>query len=181
MTPTETLKHEHHVILMVLKAAARELSFIDERESVHGATVEQMVDFFRHFADECHHAKEEQHLFPAMVRRGVAQENGPIGVMLHEHELGRGFVRQIAESVSAAAAGDSQAREQLRSALDSYITLLRQHIDKENKVLFPLADSVLTADDQKQLQEAFDRVEAEEIGEGVHEKYHQLAHDLAES
>jgi hemerythrin-like domain-containing protein len=181
MTPTKTLKHEHHVILMVLKAIEREADFMDEQKAVHADKLRQMVEFSRGFTDDCHHAKEEQHLFPKMVERGVEQEQGPIGVMLHEHELGRGFVRQIDETVGPAAQGYAQAFEELKGALRSYITLLRQHIDKENKMLFPLADSVLTADDQEQLREAFERVEAEEIGEGVHEKYHQLAHDLADS
>jgi hemerythrin-like domain-containing protein len=57
---------------------------------------------------------------------------------------------------------------------------LRQHIDKENNVLYPMGNRVLTEDDQRQLSEAFERVEAEEMGPGVHEKYHQLAHELAE-
>jgi len=60
------------------------------------------------------------------------------------------------------------------------VALLRAHIDKEDNVLFPMADQLLTAADQKELTEAFEKVEAEEIGEGVHDKYHQLAHELAE-
>lgn len=181
MTPSETLKHEHRVILMVLDAAEREAGLMDEQGSVRADRVEQMVDFFRNFADYCHHAKEEQYLFPRMVERGVPQQHGPIGVMLHEHDLGRGFVRQVADSVGATAQGDAQQFDALRAALRSYVDLLRQHIFKEDNVLFPMADSVLTDDDQQHLREAFDRVETEEIGEGVHEKYHRLAHDLAES
>jgi hypothetical protein len=38
---------------------------------------------------------------------------------------------------------------------------------------------LFTAEDRRALAEAFDRVEAEEMGAGVHEKYHQLAHELA--
>lgn len=57
--------------------------------------------------------------------------------------------------------------------------LLRNHIYKEDNVLFPMADRVLAADEQTSLEGLFEKVEAEEIGEGVHERYHQLAHELA--
>jgi hemerythrin-like domain-containing protein len=58
---------------------------------------------------------------------------------------------------------------------------LRAHIDKEDNVLYPMADRLFTPEDQRALTKAFEKVEAEEIGEGVHEKYHQLAHDLVKS
>jgi hemerythrin-like domain-containing protein len=46
-------------------------------------------------------------------------------------------------------------------------------------VLFPMADRVLSREDQEELARAFDNVEAEEMGEGVHERYHRLAHRLS--
>ena len=50
--------------------------------------------------------------------------------------------------------------------------------DKENNILFAIADRVLTPEDQDELSAAFEAIEAEEIGEGVHEQYHQFAHEL---
>lgn len=58
MRPTETLKREHQVILMVLDAAEREVQWSREAGQVHADDVDKMADFFRHFADRCHHAKE---------------------------------------------------------------------------------------------------------------------------
>jgi hypothetical protein len=43
-----------------------------------------------------------------------------------------------------------------------------------------MADRLLTPKERRDMVKAFDLVEAEEISEGVHEKYHQLAHELAE-
>ncbi len=63
--------------------------------------------------------------------------------------------------------------------LAAYAELLRQHIDKENNVLYEIADHVLTVRDQAELEQAFEKVESQEMGEGTHEKYHQLAHELA--
>lgn len=49
----------------------------------------------------------------------------------------------------------------------------------EDNILYPMADGILTFADQAELAAAFDRVEAEDMGEGTHERYHQLAHEWA--
>jgi hemerythrin-like domain-containing protein len=65
--------------------------------------------------------------------------------------------------------------------LGLYAQLLRLHINKENTVLFPLADRLLGELDKKRLTAEFERVEEEETDAGVHERYHAMAHVLAES
>jgi hemerythrin-like domain-containing protein len=106
---------------------------------------------------------------------------GAIAVMLLEHDEGRRRVRAVAEALPQAREGDAAAIASVRDNLSAYVRLLRAHIDKEDNVLYPMADRLFTPEDQQALTEAFEKVEAEEIGEGVHEKYHQLAHDLAKS
>jgi len=140
-----------------------------------------MVDFFRNFTDRCHHAKEEKLLFPMLEQRGVGKTGGPIGVMLHEHEAGRAHVRAIAEAAAKISSGDTSARAALAEALDAYAELLAAHINKEDNVLFVMADRALTDDDKIELAAAFEKVEAEEMGAGTHERYHAFAHEVAGS
>ena len=90
------------------------------------------------------------------------------------------MMKAIAEGLPQAKAGDSVAIATVALNLRAYIGLLHDHIDKENNMIFPLAEGLFTPEDQRELLEAFEKVEAEEIGEGVHEKYHQLAHELAQ-
>lgn len=180
MTPTEILKHEHQIVLLVLKGADREGTGARKNGKCDAATIEKMVDFFKMFVDRCHHAKEEQHLFPALEKHGVPKEAGPIGVMLSEHEKGRGHVRAIAAALPGVKSGRPNAAAEVGEQLLAYAALLRSHIDKEDNVLFPMADRLLSPRERRDMVKAFDLVEAEEIGEGVHEKYHQLAHELAE-
>ena len=122
------------------------------------------VAFFRDFADRCHHGKEEAHLFPALEAKGFPRQGGPTGVMLHEHEQGRAHVRGMAEDIDAAAAGDAAALRQFIEHAEGYISLLREHIYKEDHVLFQLADRTLSEADQQALSAAFGQVEAEEMG-----------------
>ena len=106
-------------------------------------------------------------------------EAGPIAAMLYEHDLGRTYVAAAANALEGAGRGEAGAMEALRENLGGYIALLRAHIDKEDRFLYPMADRLLAAEDQEWLEREFARVEREETGAGVHEKYHRLAEELA--
>lgn len=179
MTPTDELKHEHQIILIALDAMEREMQRIQAGGPVPEERIGQMIGFVQNFADRCHHAKEETLLFTRMQERGMPANGGPIGVMLQEHDDGRRLVRTAAQALPGAGAGDADARATLAANLLAYVRMLRLHIDKEDHVLYPMADKILTAADQSELAAAFERVEAEEMGEGTHERYHQLAHEWA--
>jgi hemerythrin-like domain-containing protein len=178
-SPTDELKHEHTLVLMVVEAMEREVAFIETTGRVHADRVEQMVDFSRNFTDGCHHAKEERLLFPILEERdrGAA---GQVSVLLSEHDAGREAVRTIADNLPRAGM-DAEARAAVAESLKLYAFLLRLHINKEDTVLFPLADELLSDQEAELLAEDFERVEVEETGAGVHERYHRLAHELADA
>ncbi|HLA85663.1 MAG TPA: hemerythrin domain-containing protein [Thermoguttaceae bacterium] len=180
MNPTEILSDEHRVIEQVLQCLARIAQQAESQRKLDGEAAEKAVVFFRHFADECHHGKEEAHLFPAMEAKGFPRACGPTGVMIAEHELGRCHVRAMKENIGPAAQGDRAALEAFVEHARAYGDLLSNHIQKEDHCLFPMADQAFTEEDQRKLLLAFQRVETEEIGAGVHEKYLALADELAD-
>lgn len=179
MTPTEILKHEHKIILLVLDAAEQAVVSIKVGGEVKVTEIERMLEFFINFADRCHHAKEEKLFFAKMQERGMSSNIGPLAVMLKEHEVGRDKLRVVASALAQAGQGDIAANVVIMENLTDYIGMLRAHIEKEDCILYPVGDRMFTEEDQKYLSEAFDKVEKEEMGEGVHEKYHKLAHDLS--
>ena len=178
MNPTDILEHEHKIVLAVIDGAEREARNIQATGAVDTDKVAKIADFLRTFVDKCHHSKEERRLFPRLQERGMPGDAGPIAVMLHEHTMGRNEVAAIADALGKFAGGDAGAAAPLAEHLLAYGRLLRDHIDKENNILFAIADQILTPADQEELTAAFEAIEAEEIGEGVHEQYHQFAHDL---
>ena len=179
MKPLEILKHEHKVILLVVEAAECEAQSIKKAGKVNAERIAKMVDFIRNFADKCHHAKEENQLFVIMEQHSFSMQTGPIAVMLSEHDKGRQMAKTISDSLSSAADGDKDAIRVIADNLRDYARLLRLHIEKEDNILYAMADSVLTDEEQKMLSEAFEKIENDEIGKGVHEKYHTLAHELS--
>ena len=171
MRPTDDLKNEHEAVLVMLSILAKVAERLERKAVVPQEHFGQMLDFLRGFVDKCHHGKEETALFPAMEGAGVPGDGGPIGVMLAEHEAGRGLVRQM-----AASAGKDE-RAFVRATRD-YIGLLTQHIAKENGVLFPMADKVLSAETQVRLDHEFEEIEEKVVGAGKHEQYHAMLHAL---
>ena len=178
-TPTEQLRDDHDMVLAVVGAMEREVASIARSRRVNTERVVQMVDFTKDFTDGCHHAKEERLLFPLLERRNAAA-GGPVSVMLSEHEAGRQATRAIDQALPEAGENET-ARAAVAENLALYANLLRLHINKENTVLFPLADRILSVDDQKRLTEEFARVDHEDAGEGGRERYHEMAHQLAQA
>ena len=181
MKPTETLKHEHQIVLAVLTGAEREAQNIQATGEVDAEKMGQILHFFRVFVDKCHHSKEEKLLFPRLQQRGMSGEVGPISIMLREHVEGREEVVAISDALERHKSGDASAAADIAYHLLAYAELLHDHITKEDNVLFHFADDMLTDDDQKELAEAFDELEAREIGEGVHEALHEFAHAIVKN
>ncbi len=178
MKATEDLIHEHNAVLVALKILEKVTAAIAAQNEEAPAHLEQLVDFFKGFVDKCHHAKEEDVLFPELERRGVKREGGPVGVMLAEHEVGRGHVRALVDSLERLRGGDAGAAASIADHARAYSDMLQAHISKENNVLFPMADRVVPADVATRLAEQFDVIERDRVGEGKHEAYHAMLHAL---
>jgi hemerythrin-like domain-containing protein len=177
-TPTQILVAEHELILQALEALEARLDRMgDEPTPADREFFEKVVEFLRGFADKCHHGKEEDLLFTKMAARGFPTQGGPIAVMLSEHQAGRAFIRGIAEG-AAGIGSDPRAGDTIRRNGRGYLELLRNHIAKENQVLFPMADRTLSPEDQHELAHAFGRFEAQETGAGVHERMLGLLQEL---
>jgi len=177
-SPTSILKEEHRVIermLTILNVACEKL---ERGEEVSLDVFKKAIDFIRVFADSCHHGKEEETLFPIVEQRGLPREGGPTGVMRMEHERGRNFVKALAEAVERYEQGDEDAKAAIIENARGYTQLLAQHIPKEDDILYPLADKVLSHQDQKELLERFEKIERERIGEGKHVEYIRLVEKL---
>jgi len=173
--PTEVLSDEHRVIERVLGAVEKLLAAPPVPSLSHW---KKALDFISNFADQCHHLKEEKLLFPAMEAHGIPQEGGPIGVMLMEHEEGRSHVRAMRAAVEGLERGETSGVESLLSHARGYVRLLKEHIQKEDEILFRIADDCIPSGEQTALLKSFEEHESSEMGAGVHEKYLAIAQEL---
>jgi hemerythrin-like domain-containing protein len=175
--PAEILEQEHRVIEMVVAAASGIADTIEGGQTVGAAALHDVVDFMRNFADKCHHGKEEELLFPALMDKGVLPSGCPLGVLLADHKKGRATVGRLADAIDGYAAGDADAKVTVVESLRAIVDLYPGHIWKEDYLLFPMTNKILSNDEREALLPKFDAVEAE-MGEDSHEKYHGIAHRL---
>ena len=172
---TQDLRNEHDAILFVLQILDKMLQSKEQSKETMLQYYGELVYFLQIFADKCHHGKEELYLFQEMVRQGIASEGGPIGVMLEEHTRGREYIAHMSHALS------EKDLMTFHGAAVKYRDLLRQHIDKENGILFRMADRIIEDKDQDALFEQFEQYEESVIGHGVHEKLHAMIDVWAEA
>jgi hemerythrin-like domain-containing protein len=178
MKATDILMAEHRIIERVITSVEIGAANLEAGKAVRPGFFEDAAEFIKGFADGCHHVKEEGVLFKKMGDHGVPELGGPIGMMLYEHEQGRKFTRGMREAAQKLAAGDQNARLAVIQNARGYAVLLRQHIRKEDNILFPMANQVIPSGEYDTVSDGFERVEHEETGEGVHEKYLGIADRL---
>jgi len=154
-TATKNLENDHVYILRLIDVM-EQMVLVVSTEMKH---IEMVVSLIKNYADGFHHAKEENLLFPLLVKKGFSNEQGPVPVMLHDHEQGRKYVRGMMEEIANFKNGDVSALTELYEYMQGYIDLLRAHIDKENNVLFRMADRALSTEEQQALLSEFAALE----------------------
>lgn len=167
------LTNDHDAILSALDVFSK---ILDQLKNVNEANPEELLDFLdflMEFADKCHHGKEEGFLFPAMIASGVPDRGGPIGVMMSEHIQGRGYIHTMLEALE-----EPEDYSRFEKAGRAYVDLLRVHIQKENNILFPMADKVIVPEALESIYHAFREHEVKVIGHGRHEELHAMLNDL---
>ncbi|NNN17149.1 MAG: hypothetical protein HKL79_02130 [Thermoplasmata archaeon] len=163
--PIAVLMEEHQGFLRRLEEVRTDL----QRLSGEGrgaravaASMSTFADFLAKDVDGFHGRKEEEGLFPILVRH-IGSEGGPVGVMLEEHGLLRRHQKTIARNVPKLET-DLEAVEAWTAvsvATDAVDRLLADHIEKEDRVLFPMARAVLTPAEMSEVAEICEAIEVQ--------------------
>jgi hemerythrin-like domain-containing protein len=179
-SPTQLLEDEHLVIAKVVGAAPVLADRLEAGQAVDADTLQEVVEFMRLFADRCHHGKEEELLFPLLVKKGVPTEGCPIGALTMEHVKGRMLVKGLADALEAYRKGDSEGKQAVIQSLRGIAELYPNHIWKEDYLLFPMTNKVLNSEVLQSLLQQFEQVD-EQIGRDMYYFQEQFADRLSES
>jgi len=176
MNPIEKLIEEHNTILNGISLLESGSDRLEGGEKIPPDFFRKMIDFIRSYADKYHHAKEEDILFVKMQAAGFPSGQGPVAVMLAEHDQGRRFIVGLENANEQYAAGENSFIQDIIENARDYIDLLRQHINKEDNVLYPMAENVLGESGLAAMEKEFEGVEREKAG--IEEKYLMLLKEL---
>ena len=164
---------DHEIILEALQVLEAMTKEVEHGKDVDFNDIRSLLGFLREFADGSHHVKEEAILFPALIHAGMTLHEGPLRVMTYEHERGRSLTAAMEDALARTRKDDfvMYARR--------YIELLRDHIEKENYVLFEMADRALSDEEDETLAEAMEEFESTTVGVQTQDRLHRTIENLA--
>lgn len=157
---TTALVDEHRLILRMIALLERNAPRTAVGDYRNWQFYLDGVDFIRSYADRFHHAKEEDVLFAALVENGMPRENSPVAAMLLEHDQGRTYVLGMEMAVREALDGCAGREAAVAENALAYAALLREHIAKEDDILYPLAERVIPEAMRGEIVQGYERAEA---------------------
>ncbi|MEJ2491825.1 MAG: hemerythrin domain-containing protein [Desulfuromonadales bacterium] len=169
---TQVMVDEHQLILRMIALVEKNTELLEQRRFNNWQFYLDAVDFIRHYADLFHHAKEEDVLFIELIKNGMPEKQSPIEAMHMEHDQGRAYVRALEEAAQKALAGAPGQAAIIAENARGYADLLRGHIEKEDAILYPLAERILPEGVRDRMLEAYAKAEAKTPE--LEQKYREL-------
>ncbi len=170
---TQVMVEEHQLILRMIALLEKNTEQLEAGRFRDWQFYLDAVRFIRNFADRFHHAKEEDILFEALVKNGMPKDNSPVAAMRMAHDQGRAFVRAMEEAAQKAQAGELGQIPVIAENARGYARLLRDHIDKEDHILYPLAEKVLPEEVRPAMVEGYRQAEAAAAA-GLEDHYRRM-------
>jgi len=159
MKATEHLEMEHHKIARVAEGCGVFADELQQGVKIPSNILKSLASFLRLYAEQYHH-EEEKWLFSMLRQRGVPAEACPIAAISHEDDKLGMLVDQLSTAVDVYAKTDGVVDSTLVDTLRSLAHMYRDHIWKEDYLLLPMANKVLSDGDQQILAEAFANLDA---------------------
>ncbi len=169
---TQVMVDEHRLILRMIALVEHNTALLEAGKFRNWQFYLDAVDFIRNYADRFHHAKEEDVLFIELVKNGMPEKQSPIEAMHMEHDQGRAHVQAMEEAARKALDGEAGQSAIIARHATAYAALLRGHIEKENDILYPLAERILPEDVRSRMLAAYAAAGA--IAPGLEKNYLQM-------
>ena len=179
MDSIKIMMEEHQYILRMLKVVRSACYRVMKGEAINYEDFNHMIDFIRQYADNHHHGKEEKFLFNEMVNN-----LGPVGNklithgMLVEHDFGRLYISELKEALERVKNGDDESRLDVIANAIGYTHLLKRHIEKEDSVVYSLAQRQLPKEVMVLINERSAEYEKNAQAQGIQTHYIEILNDL---
>jgi hemerythrin-like domain-containing protein len=137
MMPIGPLMIEHRLIERMVKVIRGELQKISEENEVNVSFIDTAVDFFRTYADRCHHGKEEDILFRDLAKKPLSSEHKKtMQELIEEHIYARKTVGRLVDAKEKYAQHGNNALEDIVAIISELVEFYPKHIEKEDKHFF---------------------------------------------
>ncbi len=131
----------------------------NKREDIYISLAFTLIDFLEVYGDSCHNRKEEEKYFPYLLKKGFPPM-GPIRVMLEEHDGERKYLAELKQMLIEKEQ-TGILNENFHNLVIDYVNLTKNHIWKENDILYPMGKKFLNQQDGEYLQKEFEEISFE--------------------
>lgn len=167
-TISEILSAEHRHIIKMLDLMEKEARELSSGGAFKKSFWTKAADFLRHYADKFHHAKEEDLLFAELNRNMHKMHCCPMEQMVFEHNEGREHVGAMLRAL------ESDDGAGVAEHAKGFSALLRDHIFKEDNILYPMAEDILDEAAKEEMLKKFSQFDR-----AVEDKYLSVIAELS--
>ena len=166
---------EHRLIERMVRILERKAASIETGGRPQARPFAAALDFFRSYADRCHHGKEEDIFFRALRGKPMSAEHArTVEDLIAEHVKGRGLVDTLAELHERRMRNGDSVLPEIAAAARMLTGFYRAHIAKEDKCFFAPTQKYFTREEQARMLDRFRDFDALLI----HERYMQTVAEL---
>jgi hemerythrin-like domain-containing protein len=176
MHSTEDLTEEHEDIAIFLAILETIANRLESKKVTMPEDLQWLFEFNRDFVLRSHHGKEERLFFPALQDLGVPED--PINILTVDHEMMRGTAKIIRGLIEDYKGGDEDATSELIDMSRHYIKLMKDHIENEEAVFFPVVNKYISREMDMKLSSRLEQYGMERIGIGRDVELHEILDSL---
>jgi hemerythrin-like domain-containing protein len=168
----EILLDEHRNIERLLHVLEQELSVFDRSDSPDYEILQAVIDYFQDYPESYHHPKEDI-VFAKLKQRDPAAAM-QVGDAEADHQVETKRLNQFARAVEDVLAGREIPRQAFHTVVRDFIRHQRQHMAKEEQLLFPSAVRALRAEDWAEIDAQLNDRKDPLFDDANEKKFHAL-------
>ena len=172
----EILLEEHQNIEKLLLVVEHELEIFDSSGRPDYEILQTIIQYFQDYPASCHHPKEEM-IFQKLKARDPAAAKR-FGDVEADHEVETRRLQSFARAVDSVLADQEFLRESFHLAVHDFVTYQREHLRKEELLLFPAAAKALLPEDWAEIDARLDDRKDPLFDGVVEEKFHNLQNTI---
>lgn len=162
----DNLISDHNLIEKALILFEKEIA---KKEMANKEILQSLISFIDEYGETYHNQKEEQFYFPLLLQKGLPPM-GPVNVMLMEHQNERELISEIKNLINKFE-NENIFDENLNNLIRDFCELTKNHIWKENDILYPMGAKLLDENDNKFLIDNFEKLSQEKYGQDPYKRF----------
>jgi len=178
MTPTENLINEHKKINELLDIMSKIALKIKSKDVFYPNDVEEVVKYLINIIENSHHGKEDDVFYPELISSGIPKETAPLSIINYEHLISVNYLKDISSCVVNCKIGNDFSGELLADSLTNYVIAIKNHIQREEEIVFPIANEVFSIEKQNDILQRFEIIEQKYISNSFNDQFDELLNKI---